>query len=687
MNAMATPQHLPEETPETAAALLPEAPEPNPIAGVIRAMRGRWKATVGSALVLGALFGAGGYLSGVQLYESQAILRVFPQESNILYATGDDSVLRTFESFVRAETTYVASHPVMSRAVETLAVTRPDLADDLSVSGLTGSIEIRRSDSLIVLTTRSRDAAFAAEKLQAVVSAYLALNLEAEESRSEVRLSELHDREQELVARLADLRADQLEIGGEFGINAISRAHVEKIAQIDALAIRLSEIENSLAALESNTGNTSVDGADQEIMRATMLDDIIGALGTQRARMMSELAALRVDFADRTNPRFEQRARSLAEEIAVIEEALENRREQIRLLAQTGALSDAPSQNDAESIAEMVSLRDRIVEQLEVARAEARDLNRRRIDLDRIEQEIDAADELLDETRRALEVIRLESGRALPGYTVLMSPPSQPVDPADDSRKILAAGGVAGGGALALLIALILGLTERRLRFAETLTPIEHRLPVLQVSAADDADADAADRLRNELQLHPLRHPRLVGKAPVITLVRASDGSTTELGQALAESYARARMKVLFIEADMGEADGADTEIGWSDLLSGERMELPDAGIDSGLWAIPAGSSDRIDDRAISAPMIRAAIEPLLRAFDVIVVSGGSLQHRLSCQFLLSAADVGVLATQPSDARSTVLGQVDRLDTLPRNGAVAVMRRALPGDPWLAVRT
>jgi hypothetical protein len=82
-------------------------------------MRGRWKATVGSALVLGALFGAGGYLSGVQLYESQAILRVFPQESNILYATGDDSVLRTFDSFVRAETSYVASHPVMARALET----------------------------------------------------------------------------------------------------------------------------------------------------------------------------------------------------------------------------------------------------------------------------------------------------------------------------------------------------------------------------------------------------------------------------------------------------------------------------------------------------------------------------------------------------------------------------------------
>ncbi|MBF9060900.1 hypothetical protein HKCCSP123_17090 [Rhodobacterales bacterium HKCCSP123] len=685
MTAVATPLPL-EEAPEAAAAL-PDAPEPNPIAGVVRAMRGRWKATIGGALVLGALMGAGGYLSGVQLYESQAILRVFPQESNILYATGDDSVLRTFDSFVRAETTYVASHPVMSRAVETLAGMRPELAAGLSVPDLTGSIEIRRSDSLIVLTTRSRDPGFAAQKLEAVVGAYLALNLEAEDARSEVRLAELHDREEELVARLTDLRADQLQIGGEFGMSAISRAHVEKIAQIDALAIRLGEIETSLAALETNTGSTSVDGADQEIMRATLLDDIIGALGTERARLLGELAALRVDFADRTNPRFEQRERTLVEEIAVVESALEDRREQIRVLAQTGALTDAPSQGGEQSIAEIRSLRDRIATQLENARAEARDLNRRRIDLDRVEQEIAAAEELLDETRRALEVIRLESGRALPGFTVLMSPPSQPVDPADDSRKMLAAGGVAGGGALALLIALILGLTERRLRFAETLTPVEHRLPVLQVSAAGDADADAADRLRNELQLHPLRRPRLVGKAPVITVVRAGTGPTSELALALAESYARARMKVLFIEADMGQSAGGEDGIGWSDLLCGERIALPEATEAPALWELSAGSSDRLDDRAISAPMVRAALDRLVRAFDVIIISGGSLQDRLSCQFLLSAADVGVLAVQPTDRRGSVLGQVERLDSLPRNGAVAVMRHALPGDPWLAVRT
>jgi uncharacterized protein involved in exopolysaccharide biosynthesis len=686
MTAVAAIRSL-EDNQEPLVAAAHEAPEPNPIGAASRAMRGRWKAAMGGALLLGTGLGVAGYLSGVQLYQSQAILRVFPQESNILYATGDDSVLKTFDSFVRAETTYVASHPVMSRALETLAAERPDLAADLTMSNLTGSIEIRRSDSLIVLTTMSREASFATAKLEAVVGAYLERNAEAEEARSAVRLGELHEREDELVARLYDLRADQLEIGGEYGTGAIARAHDDKIAQIAALANRRSEIAATLAALEASSGATSADTSDQEIMRATLLDRTMADLGFERAQLQSDLARLRAGFADRTNPRFEQREAALIQEIAVVESALADRREQIRVLGQTGALTDATAEGSETSAAEIRSLYERVEGQLEAARLEARDLNRRRVDLGRIEREIEETEDLLTETRRALEVIRLESGRALPGYTVLMSPPSEPLEPTDDSRKLLAAGGLAGGGALALIIAFALGLFERRIRFAETLTPVEHLVEVLQVSAAGDADPNAADRLRNELQLHPLRRPRLVGDAPVIAVARAEGGTTSDLARSLAESYARARMRTLFIEADLGLASAVSTDEGWSDILSGAPVEPRAASETAGLWLVPVGNAGAIDDRAVSAPMVRAAIDGLARSFDVIVVSAGSLQDRLSSQFLLSSSDVGVLSLRPTDRKAAVLAKIDRFDGLPRNGSVAVMRDAQPGDPWLAVRT
>ena len=100
-----------------------------------------------------------------------------------------------------------------------------------------------------------------------------------------------------------------------------------------------------------------------------------------------------------------------------------------------------------------------------------------------------------------------------------------------------------------------------------------------------------------------------------------------------------------------------------------------------------AGMTESIDDRTVSAPMVRDSLARVARSFDVIIVSTGSLSDRLSSKFVLSAADVGVLALRPSDRTSTVLTQLTRLRDLPRNGSVATMRQALPGDPWLAVRT
>jgi len=685
MVAAAAP--IPAEQAEAFAPSAAEAPEANPVASLARTMRGRWKLAIGGAALLAPAFAALGYVSGTQLYESQAILRVFPQESNILYATGDGSVLKTFDSFVKAETSYVASHPVMARALRELGEKRPDLAPDIKVADLAGSIEIRRSDSLIVLKTKSRDAAFAGQKLDALVASYLALKSEAEEARTAVRLSELHTREAELVDRLTALRAEKLSVGGEFGMNAIAKAHVEKIAQIDALAARKSEVAATLATLEASAGPASADTSDQEIMRATLLDRAMADLSFERAKLMSDLAGLRAGYVGQGNLRLELREKAKLEEIAVIEKAIADRREQIRLLGQTGALTDVSEASAEATLSEIRALHEKIGGQLDSARAEARDLNRRRIDLDRIENEIEQAQKLLEETRRALEVIRLESGRALPGYAVLMSPPSRPVEPADDTRKMLAAGGLVGGTGLALMLTLGLALSERRVRFAETLVPIEHRVPVLQVSAAPDTDRHAADLLRNELQLQPLRRPRLVGTAPVIAVTRADSGTTADLARALAESYARARMKTLFIDADLGTPPGDATMPGWRERLSGQPAEpLPVHGI-GGLWEMPAGIAAEPGDRTVSAPMVRAALCDIARSFDVVVVSAGSLKDRLASQFLLATADVGVLGLHPADSRQAVFRQIDRLDGLPRNGSVAVMRNALPADPWLAVRT
>lgn len=685
MVAIASP--IAEEAQDVYTPSAPEAPQPNTVAALRRAMRGRWRAVMVGAALLAPAFAAAGYFSGVQLYESQAILRVYPQESNILYATGEDSVLKTFDSFVNAETTFVASHQVMERALQEITEKRPDLTGSMKATSLADSIEIKRSDSLIVLKTRSKESDLASQKLDALITSYLAMKVEAEEARTSVRLSQLHTREGQLAERLSNLRSDQLEVGGEFGLNALAKAHVEKIAQIDAFASRKFEVAATLASLESSSAPASVDTSNQEIMRATLLDRAMADLNFERAKLMSRLAGLRAGYTEHTNLRFEQKEYAKLEEIAVIEKAMADRREQIRVLGQTGALMDATEGGDDTTVTEIQALYEKVSGQLAAARKEAWDLNRRRIELDHIENEIGEAEGLLEVTRHALEVIRLESGRELPGYAVVMSPPSTPVDPAEDTRKMLTAGGAVGGVGLALVLTLALAFAERRIRFAETLVPIENRVPVQQVSAADETDPHAADLLRNELQLQSLRQPRLVGKPPIIAITRAEVGDTTGFAHSLAQSFARARMRTLFIDADIEGQKSENIDAGWSDLLSSGAAQPREVEGASHFWEIGAGKDRTVEDHAVSAPMVRAALEKVSGSFDVIVISSGSLQERLSTQFILSNSDIAVLVVKPSDARDRIFSQIDRLNSLPRNGSVAVVRVAMAGDPWLPVRT
>lgn len=657
--------------------------EQNPIAGLARAMRGRWLWTSVAALGLGAGFGALGALSGVQLYDSQAILRVYPQEANILYQTGDDSVLKTFDSFVKAETTYVASHPVMERATVSLKHQFPALAAEMTADDLTGSIEIKRSDSLIVLTTKSREADFAPAKLEAVITAYLDLKAETEAKRSAVRLGELQSRETELAARQAEIRARTLAVGGEFGIDALTKAHVEKVAQIDVLSARRSEVEATLASLRADAGTSSADMSDDEILRATLLDRALADLNYDRAKREAELSTLMLRYRPDSAT-----IRNKLAEIAVIDLAMADRREQIKVLGQTGALTDTSNADPQASVDEIAALLEKVTEQLAAARIEARDLNGKRAELAALQEEAVDVRALLDDTRKALEIIRLEAGRALPGYSVVMSPPSGSDEPSEDSTKMNAAAGLAAGFALALAAALGLGLASGRVRHSDTLVRYAHLVPVLRVLRPAQPGAPEADSLRNALQLLPLRAPRLVGAARVIAITRADHGSADGLALGLAQSFARAHVRTLLIDADM-TGPGLSGRLamtaasGWREALIGQSAQPQAFPPFAALTILPVGMAADVDAGSTGVSAIRSALSRLSQSVDLVILNVGSLRENPAAELLISAADLAVAEVRPNDRKAAIAARVAQLDSLPRQGAVFAFMGAQAGDPGL----
>jgi uncharacterized protein involved in exopolysaccharide biosynthesis len=666
----------------TDGLMLAEPPAPaeqSPVAGLVRAMRGRMRMAGFAAAMLAPALATGGYLSGVKLYDGSAILRVFPKESNILYRSGDDSVLKTFDSFVKAETTSVASNPVMARAHAALTAQWPALTDGMTTRDLAGSIEIKRNDSLITLNTKSRDAGFAASKVNAVIAAYLNLQAETESARSTVRLTELQTREASLQARQADIRRRTLDVGGEYGIEALGKAHVEKVTQIDALSERRAEIEATLAAMRTKSGESSADMSDNEIMRSTLLDRALADLNFDRAKREADLSTLLLRYPDHTTI-----VQDMREQIAVLDRAMADRREQIKVLGQTGALTDTSGGNAEASLAEIAALLDKVTAQLANVRIEARELNGKRAELAALKEEADDVRKLLEETSSALEVIRLEAGSALPGYSVILSPATIASEPTEDSAKMLAAAGLGAGGILPFALALVIGLMSGRVRHSDALARFAHLVPVLRVSRRKGGGD--ADRLRNALQLHPLRQSHPVGKARVITFTRLDRGAPAAPSLALAHSFAAAGTRVLLIDADQSgtgitQSLGMAQTPGWREALLGQTV-APVAMTD-GLAVLPLGYDPRLTDTNTGIAAIRHALAGLTDGHDLILICAQSSGDSLMSELLLSASDLGLADVAPSDRKGAIAAHVQALDSLPRQGGGFVFNHALRGDPGL----
>ncbi len=665
----------------------PEAPDFSPFAALGRFLRGRKKYILGLTMVIGPALGYLGYTNGTKTWETSAILRVYPQESSILYKSGDDSVLKTFEAFVKAETTYVASYPVMARAYAQLQELYPEESQEFTIKDLTGSVEVKRSESLIILKSASKDPQFLQDKMEAIVNSYMALKEETEDERNSVRLEELQQREAELLARFADLNARILEAGGEYDINSLAKAHIEKVGQIDKLAARQAEVRATLEQLRNSDGASSADMSDQEIMRATLLDRALADLNFDKAKREAELETLLLRYT-RGAPIVQDKLN----QIAIIDQAMSERREQIKVLGQTGALTDTSNSSPETQLAEIQALYDKVTDQVERAKAEARSLNAKRIELDFLGEERAELRALLDETRQALDIIRLESGNALPGLTVLMAPPAVPEDPAEDSGKMLAAAGFAGGGFLSLILVIIGAMMNGRVRFSDELWQTSHLVPILRVvSRRDMRKPDGLrreiEKLRNEIMLLPVRSLPVEGRAKIIAVARLDKRAPDEIAQGLAESFARTQLSTILVDADLitgklsRNMKHVDTS-GWAEMLMGEkpdpiRIEGPRYRF------LPVGRRENTDDSTVAITAIRRALIKLAAEADVIIVNAGSLEESLTTELILSAADLGIGVVSAGDQRRAVTRHLLRLDDLPRNGGATIFTNARGYDPGL----
>lgn len=664
----------------------------NPIRIVLRALRGRWLLAGLACMSFGVVFALVGYRATRPSYQTSGLVRVSPIAARILYQNDDNQLLPMFESFATAQISYLKSRPVLERALMDSRLAQAGWSnrpDDLVRLGDALKVERKDRSELITVSAQSIDSMIAMSLVNAVLDAYEDIYGENAEQKVSVKEQRLFSRESELESQLKDIDRRMLEIGHEHGIESIVKAHERKLAQLEEKDQKLVEIGGSIAQQEgSDAKGASIDAGDAGIIRLTVLDQAMADLMLDRARRSAALVTLRDRYQD-SHPK----VRQLSGEIVAIEQAIQERREQLSLLGKTGVLSGTGMEEGAKTVDQLKQLRTELEGSRNILAQEAVDLNRKKLLLSLLADERGQIRSMLEEIRRGLEQVRVESRSTLPGRIEVAVRASAPTKPIADMRVAFAAGGGAAGIVLGLLSVVLMSMLQQRVRYSEDLDEFEHRAPRLAVlpdlkqvaPVGDDRIRRGLCDLRNQLQLRSRG-----GARRVIAVTSIGDGAgRTTVATGLAEAFAISGMRTAIIDADwlqskVTEHYSLGNTKGLRDAIGCDRQEVEQHAVGTNkLWIVPIGQDPAVADASTSWGSLQRVLSATATDRDVIIIDAGNWDAQLTARLTVAIADQTLFVIPRGQALSpvrTAIGQIH----LQRPGQLfTVVNCAAPDDPAL----
>ena len=476
----------------------------DPVGMLARAIRGRALEIGLVAIAVAVLFALLAWLAISPGYQSTGVVRILPREAKLLYTDSDDSRLRLYDAFTNAEVHLMQARPVLETAWHSLHDLHHGASDETftmpkDVGDLSRLISITNRKGLVTVAAKSGDPQLSAAAVNAVLAAYETHKDRARDRVNDVRRSELQEREKQLAANLGELDARYLEIGGEHDMTSLSKAHIAKTAQLEILEERIGELDNTIAQFQRTGAVGADDIRNAEIQRALLLDQAMADMTYERAGRLADLATLR----SRYRPTHHKIVTAELE-LETLEAAIEERRDQITTLGNVGALMGGTSQSSEQSLDELQSVRQKLLERRIVLSAEANELISKLVKIRRVVAEQQRVGKLLDTTKRALDEVIVESQAGRSRSIDVIARGKVPDRPIDDKRKPVAFG-AAFFGALATLIGFLLSsLLNPRIRYSDDLKPDVAEKVAVAVPDTGDKSAElkrAGLQLRNEIDM------------------------------------------------------------------------------------------------------------------------------------------------------------------------------------------
>lgn len=632
------------------------APAVNPIAVLLRLLRGRWALTIGLASAVGLTLAFLASLAASPLYESEGLVRIIAREKKILFADRDDSRLRLFDAFVDGEATYLKSRAVLDRAFTVFQEKRLEDGDDTSdFKGFSDSLEVKKLKGLIRVSAKGKNPDKAQDSVNALLSAYSQMHEEQSGRRQNLRVAELETRIDELLARRARLEADLLTIGEEYDASSLARAHLTKVTLLEEIEGRLSEVNNSIAKMEASNDSLDADTGDMEIKRATLLDRAMADMVFERAKRAAELQQMSLRY-QRDHPKVAR----LTAGLQVIDDAIENRRRLIATLGKTGAITGGDGAAASQSLKELIALRDKLNGRRSELSDQARLLNSKLIQLAAINAERTEIGSMLADTRAVLDQVLLESRNSLPGTAEILSRGSLPLQPISNKKAALMVAGLIMGGGAVCVIMLALGFFSGTIRYSDDLKAAAKDLDPIVTTANPSDQKEGFSRFLAHLQFSPnWRRDR----ATLVAVNRFFDGGHASL-LALAEAASDLNLRVLLlVQTGQSTAD-----------ISEPAQPLRRKGIDIAASPLASGSALAVKE-AVPALKAHAA------NYDLVLLDTGRTLESAAAITLNHMADVRLILARPQIQKRPVHRFAAQQDSV-----TSVFVSALQDDPGLEDR-
>lgn len=658
-----------------------EAVQPDLMQMVIGALRGRLLVGGVIGAIIGLLIAVALFLSVAPVFQSQGMMRIVARESKILYADADDSRVRLFDAFVAAEVNYLGSRPVLERTLAKLqAENVPDIPRD--VGDLAKMVQVTGQKGLVTVVAKNGSGQTAAAAVNGLMDSYTELRLQQTEGQQNFRAQELASREKSLLDQLQAIDRSILEVGREYGPAAIVKEHANKITQLDEAEHRVDELLSTINQLETVGYSLDSDTGDAQIKRSMLLDNSMASMTYDRAKKAAELATL----VRRYRPNH-PKVKSAEAEIAVLDKAIAARSDQIATLGRTGALTQGGDQKGKQSLEELKALLAKLQQRRSELETEALDLNSRIIKLGYLKEERSQARANLDQTRGALEEVRVESRNSTPGVTEVVARGSVPDRPFEDKRKAMAAIGFVGGIGIGFGIVGLWGLLRPTIRS-------ERDIAALGASVAPAgafcSPAHPVHGLRNLLHLGLSRMEP--GRGKVIAVIGgARDQGVTTLARALALSFHQAGSRTALVDGHLGKPDlstlsGAAGERGLTDWIVDKRTDILPVTSDGGLTVLPAGGERSVRDHTLSPLDIRQAMDTLAQDHDVIIADCGAAKQVLSSTLFAAHCDVVLMVLRRGIALKDARSATAAIMATSRKQVLVVLTGKSPGPlpDWAA---